>query len=100
MKRYRKTAGDVEADRLRALRAYSRNMRGTKKSPQADFGPGTYGCHEALHAAHMLAELVESALLDHPAIILNPRWYKRARRAVAELNQLYQDIGAAHLSRR
>jgi hypothetical protein len=63
----------------------------------ADFAPGTFGCHEALHMAHVLAELVEMRLCEHPAIQANAHWQERAATAAAALHELYQAIGRAHL---
>ena len=40
----------------------------------ARFAPGTFGCHEALHMAHVLAETVEERLCEHPAVRLVPEW--------------------------
>ncbi|ASY64643.1 hypothetical protein SJ05684_c32210 [Sinorhizobium sojae CCBAU 05684] len=38
------------------------------------FAPGSHGCHEALHVASMLGDLVEGQLCNHPAVLLNPEW--------------------------
>ena len=62
------------------------------------FDPGTFGCHEALHMAHVLAELVETRLCEHPAIQANPGWQNKAAAAAQALQQLYQAIGEVHLS--
>jgi len=63
-----------------------------------NFQPGTFGCHEALHVSHMLAEMVDSYLCSHPAIQANPEWKAQADLAAQTLADLYQAIGAAHLS--
>lgn len=83
---YESDAG-IEEDRKHALERIG-------DFTHEDFLPGTYGCHEALHTAYIMASMVEAHLLNHPAILLNPAWYRRASRAVHELAQLYQDIGA------
>jgi hypothetical protein len=62
------------------------------------FAPGTLGCHEALHATSMVLALLEQHLLDHPAIAAQADWYAGAARAHRHLVDLYQRIGAAHLS--
>ena len=59
------------------------------------FGPDTMGCHEALHMASVVQDIVERHVLNHPAIVLNPSWYRRAYHASTELAALYQDIGRA-----
>ena len=62
------------------------------------FQPGSFGCHEALHVASMLADIVSTQLLDHPAILLDSDLYRRAHSIHAELVDLYQSIGAKHLA--
>ena len=62
------------------------------------FAPGTFGCHELLDRALLAAELVEQSVLSHPACVQNGEWYALAERAVAALNDLYQQIGAEHLA--
>lgn len=63
-----------------------------------DYKPGTFGCHELLDRTIRAAEMVESSILEHPACVQNAEWYALAERAVAALNLLYQNVGAAHLS--
>lgn len=62
------------------------------------FAPGTYGCHEALHMASVLAEQVDAQLLEHAAIIHRPDWYQLAWTAQQALMDLYQAIGAEHMN--
>lgn len=71
------------------LNAYTRAL--------GDFAPGSFGCHEALHMAGMLAALVDEQLVNHLAIKANSLWHAKALAAATLLEQLYQDIGAAHL---
>ena len=47
--------------------------------------------------AYVGQDILDRHLLTHPAIVLNPDWYRRASRAAGELAALYQDIGAVHL---
>lgn len=61
------------------------------------FKPGSFGCHEALHMASVLAEMVDERLCEHPAIQGNAIWLATAKEAAALLFDLYQMIGAAHL---
>jgi hypothetical protein len=63
----------------------------------ADYSPGTYGCHEALHLTSVLINLIERELVEHPAIQAHPGWRDRANSAVNELASLYQEIGGVHL---
>jgi hypothetical protein len=64
----------------------------------AKYEPGTFGCHELLDRAGLLAELLERQILTHPACVQNEEWFKLAERAVDLINELYQRVGAAHLS--
>ena len=61
------------------------------------FVPGSFGCHEAMHMAMVLAEQVEERLCDHPSIRMTPEWASMADRAQALLADLYQKIGAEHM---
>lgn len=62
-----------------------------------DFLPGTHGCHEALHMVSFLADAVDHAVCEHPAITQNQNWYQLAVKAQQALSDLYQQIGKAHL---
>ena len=86
----------VERDRLELLAALERDHA---EGPdwQTRFAPGTFGCHEALHLASVLASMVDEHLAEHPAIVLNARWFELACRASAVLAELYQEIGRIHL---
>lgn len=63
----------------------------------AQYRPGTYGCHEALHLTSVLTELVSREVVEHPAIVAREDWSARAQRVVDELGDLYQEIGAVHV---
>lgn len=69
------------------------SKRGFKKR----FKPGTHGCHEALHMASVLLEMVDERLVQHPAIERNKKWRKMAVKACDQLFDLYCEIGKAHL---
>ncbi|MBL0375209.1 hypothetical protein JJB09_24645 [Rhizobium sp. KVB221] len=62
------------------------------------FLPGSFGCHEALHAASIMTDAVARNLLEHEAILLDPEFYRLASAAHTALFDLYQAIGAKHLS--
>ena len=68
----------------------------TDKPDPALFVPGTNGCHEALHMAHVLTTMVEDHLWTHPAITQRPEWHALAGKAVNALADLYQAIGREH----
>jgi hypothetical protein len=63
----------------------------------ADYSPGSFGCHEALHMAHVIQDMTEDHLVQHPAIAGNPEWKGLADAAAEALLDLYQAIGAKHL---
>lgn len=68
---------------------------GQKLSLEMRYGPETFGCHEALHVAHLVYDLIERQLLTHGAIIQNAEWFRHVYKAQEELGELYQSIGAA-----
>lgn len=61
------------------------------------FRPGSFGCHEALHTASILMDMVDLKLAQHPAIAAKPEWQELAEAAHRALFDLYQAIGAEHL---
>jgi len=63
---------------------------------EAQYQPGSFGCHELLDRTRLLADQLEKAVLSHPSCILDPDWYALAWRAVENLRELYQRVGAAH----
>jgi hypothetical protein len=84
---------EVEQDRKRSLA--ERDAEETDWRER--FAPVTCGCHEALHVASILTQLIATRLLEHGAVIQNPEWYALADRAHQALFDLYQAIGATHL---
>lgn len=64
---------------------------------QEQYRPGSSGCHELLDRVSLIADLVESSILSHPACAQFPEWFVLANRATDALQQLYQQIGAVHL---
>lgn len=61
------------------------------------YKPGSFGCHELLDRTSLAADLVEQQVLSHPACVGNREWFALAERAVAALQELYQQVGTAHL---
>lgn len=61
------------------------------------FEPGSFGCHEALHIASVLAEMVDERLCEHEAVKANSDWVRLANDARTALFELYQAIGREHL---
>ncbi len=65
---------------------------------QIEYAPGTFGCHELLDRTALMNNLLDDSILSHPACLANPEWYALATQAAAVLAELYQRIGAEHLS--
>jgi hypothetical protein len=63
----------------------------------AQYGPGSFGCHELLDRTNLLADQLEKSILSHPSCIQNAQWYALAARAMESLRELYQRVGAEHL---
>ena len=71
----------------------------TDEQLKQNFYPGTFGCHEAMHMALVLAEMVGARLCDHPTIILSTRWSELAEKAEQALHALYQAMGEQHVNK-
>jgi hypothetical protein len=91
------TPSEIEQQRRDALARLKGAIHAGVPLEEA-FAPGTLGCHEALHTASVLLAMLEQHLMDHPAIAAQPAWYASASRAHRHLYELYQAIGADHLS--
>ena len=63
----------------------------------AEFRPGSMGCHELLDRTALMVDFLGQSIVDHPACIAQPKWYRLARQATAALATLYQQIGAEHM---
>ncbi|MFD0986253.1 hypothetical protein [Methyloligella solikamskensis] len=90
-----KTDEEIEAERQEDLKEWRKRAKKSDSS-ERDFDPGTYGCHEAFHTAWLMVVNVAGNLLEHPAIIQDPVWYRHAYKAHDELFRLYQEMGAGH----
>ncbi|MQX70114.1 hypothetical protein [Sinorhizobium meliloti] len=88
---------DLERQRQERIKAIIDRRDYSLAEMEEKFTPGTHGCHEALHVASMLGDLVDGQLCNHPAVLLNPEWYSLAEKAQDALFELYQAIGNAHL---
>ena len=88
-----------EKERLEALEARRREEPGGpgQSSLEERFGPGSFGCHEALHVTNLVVELIERELAGHSAVLLDPSWYARVREAQALLYSAYNDMAQGHL---
>lgn len=92
-------AETYEQERLQALaeRRAAEFEGPDHRSLEARFGPGSFGCHEAMHVTHLAVDLLERELLAHSAVLLNPFWYGRVREAQALLYNAYNNMAQEHL---
>jgi hypothetical protein len=61
------------------------------------FKPGSFGCHEALHMASVIAEMIDDYLINHPTIAHNKEWLKEALDAHKKIYRLCQNIAEEHM---
>lgn len=87
----------IESDRLKRLEENRESWAENGINLDERFGPGSFGCHEAMHVADIFAGLVEDRLCNHSAVLRDPHWYKLACTARDSLAWLYCDMGAVHL---
>ncbi|GAA4175868.1 hypothetical protein [Shinella granuli] len=89
-----------EEDRLEALEERRRDEakdRPDRPSLEERFGPGSFGCHEAMHVTQLVVDLIERQLVQHSAVLLNPVWYAQVREAQALLYRAYSAAADEHL---
>jgi hypothetical protein len=89
-----------EEDRLAALgerRKEEASAGPERPSLEETFGPGSFGCHEAMHVTDLVVDLIERQLVQHSAVILNPFWYAQVREAQALLYRAYSAAAAEHM---
>lgn len=88
-----------EDDRLAALKERRRTETEgpDRRTLETRFGPGSFGCHEALHATNLVVELIEQQLTTHSAVLLDPYWYEQVREAQALLYRAYSAVAERHL---
>lgn len=87
----------IEAERIERLEERRKHWPEENVDIDERFGPGSFGCHEAMHVANMLAGLVEDELCNHSAVLRDSRWFQLACQARDSLSRLHQEIGAVHL---
>ncbi len=86
---------EIEKDRLEQAAELAAD--GGKDWADA-YKPGSFGCHELLDRVALLGDLVEQQIQNHPACVANAEWFLLADQAATALRDLYQKIGAEHLS--
>ncbi len=57
------------------------------------FGPGSHGYHELLDRANLMAMNWESFIASHPATLLDPVRYSKAREIAKAMSDFYQLVG-------
>ena len=60
-------------------------------------GPNSLGRHELMDRLCMLAEMVETYVLEHPACIFEPEWFVEAHEIVDRLYNFYQKVGTSDI---
>ena len=93
-------ADEYEKERLQALaeRRTAEFAGPDHRSLEARFGPGSFGCHEALHVTQVVVDMIDRELLSHSAVLLNPLWYGKVREAQALLRTAYNAVADNHLA--
>ena len=88
-------SSEVEQDRQQRM-----NELAAESGPDwaKQYAPGSFGCHELLDRTSLAADMVEEFVLSHPACVQNAEWFALAEQAAAALRELYQRVGAEHLS--
>ncbi len=89
------TTDEVEQDRQRLVQEFV-----AESGPMwnAEYEPGSAGCHELLDRTALVADMLERHIVAHPACIARPGWYALAEQAASALHELYQQVGAEHLA--
>lgn len=79
----------IEKQRKHALRELDESMRHQI--------PGSFGCHEALHTSYVMMDTFEKHVVEHPAIIRDKKWFRKAAKIHYKMLGLYSTIGKKHL---
>jgi hypothetical protein len=88
-------ASEAEQDRLQRLKELVAE-NGPDWAEQHK--PGSFGCHELLDRTALAADMVDQFVASHPACLQNAEWFALAEQAAAALRELYQRVGAEHLT--
>jgi hypothetical protein len=90
---------EIEQMRLEALKETLQEFSRSEAELKAQYSPGSLGCHEALHAASIAMDLFEGHVMEHPAVLINPEWFRLAAQAQEAMYALYDAIGQDHLAK-
>lgn len=81
----------IEADRLGRLSGLGED------TDLSGFAPGSFGCHELLDRTALLAGSVDDWLLNNPACLSRPDWFRLASKALNALQELYDNVAEEHI---
>lgn len=87
---------ETESFRRERLEAICRDYNSTPEEIRERFQPGSHGCHEAMHTASLLMDLLDNRLAEHPTVVLVPEWHQLAATAHDAIFNLYRSISDAH----
>jgi hypothetical protein len=86
---------NLEVDRKQKL-AEAREDPG-QGTVEERFGPGSFGYHELLDRTFLLMDNWESFIATHPATLLDPERYRKAREIADAMADFYQFVGRGDL---
>lgn len=89
---------EFEEERLRALAAREEEEAGEPEYRRlaVRFGPGSFGCHEAVHMTQAVVALIQRELVEHSAVLQDADWYRQVREAQELLHGAYQRAAEKH----
>jgi hypothetical protein len=93
---------DPEIERLQRLAEAREGLSGDTEARdglsgdtvEGRFGPGSFGYHELLDRAFLLMDNWESFIAAHPATLLDPDRYRKAREIADAMAEFYQMVGS------
>lgn len=86
----------VHQERLETLASILADEATTIEDLRARYGPGSFGYHEVLHVSSIAADMMDSHILRHPSVVLDPELYALAHAAHTSMLALYQQLGMNH----
>lgn len=59
--------------------------------------PGGFMCHEVFHTLYISADLFAHQVTNHPAVVTNPEWFRKAQTILGLMVELQNDISSEHI---
>lgn len=85
---------DWEAERLNDLAEARESIVMDKgETLEQRFGPGSFGYHELLDRAYLLASNWEEFVATHPTTLIDPERYRKAQEIAEAMAEFYQLVG-------